>query len=278
MSPLQQRSNERGKSSGSTKDHVASSAGGGQRRGRRFAGSRAGRGRAGCRSARSAADGSADIAVGNRNGSAGANRGKRDGGSARTSRPISDPDEVGAGDAGLVGVMDHDAAVAEESTDTGDKSSIVVRVGRGGARSLELAVLARVVTDLAGLGLSGITGGLFAALIRVQVSKSSSAVAALGDRLVMDVVRERALAFGETGDGDLELDAAAAADRGGDNGAANGGVLTVGQRGSVNSTGGVVGDDGSIAELASGAGVASGGDSGGGSENEGSTAHFDGVC
>ncbi|EKG19508.1 hypothetical protein MPH_03372 [Macrophomina phaseolina MS6] len=127
--PLQQRSSEGGKHSSSTEDDLPHGTRRRQRRGRSLGGSldgiRRGRsdGGAGDTTGRNA-----DVAVGYRSGSARAVRRKHGGRSAGTDGTIGDPHEIGAGDAGLVGEMDHDATVAEESTNPGNKSSIVVRV------------------------------------------------------------------------------------------------------------------------------------------------------
>lgn len=183
--------------------------------------------------------------------------------------------------------MDNDAAVAEEGTNSGDQSGVVVGVAvelvsnkilearmnhlpLRVARSAELAVLAREITDLAALRLVGVTGGILAALVGVKVSKRLGAVAILGNRLVVDVVRVWAIVERETRDGDLELDTSAAADRGGSHRATNGGVLAVGESGDVDSAGRVVGND-------SGVGSGSGGGRAGDSEEEGGATHLDGV-
>ena len=49
-------------------------------------------------------------------------------------------------------------------------------------------MLAREITDLAGLRLSRVARRLFAALVWVQVSEGTRAVAVGGDRRVVDVV------------------------------------------------------------------------------------------
>ena len=75
-------------------------------------------------------------------------------------------------------------------------------------------MLAAQVTDLASLGLAGIADRHLAALVRVEVSASSSAVAIAGDRLLVDVVHEWAALCWQTRDRDGELNASAIASGG----------------------------------------------------------------
>jgi hypothetical protein len=68
------------------------------------------------------------------------------------------------------------------------------------------SVLAAQVTSLARLGLGRIAGRDLAALVRVQVRAGSSAVAVLGDGLLVDVVQEWTASIGKARELDGELD------------------------------------------------------------------------
>lgn len=70
-------------------------------------------------------------------------------------------------------------------------------------------MLAGQITSLAGLGLGSIADGNFAALVGVQVSTCTSAVAVRWNRLLVNVVHERTALGRKTRDGDREFDASA---------------------------------------------------------------------
>lgn len=70
-------------------------------------------------------------------------------------------------------------------------------------------MLAAQITSLARLGLAGVAGRDLAALVRVQVRASRSAVAVLGDGLLVDVVQEGATSVREARELDREADTGA---------------------------------------------------------------------
>ena len=72
--------------------------------------------------------------------------------------------------------------------------------------SSDVAILSAVVARLARLWLAGIADGDLAALVRVKMGTSGSAVAVLRDWLLVDVVHERTPGGWEAGEGDAELD------------------------------------------------------------------------
>lgn len=87
--------------------------------------------------------------------------------------------------------MEHEAAVAEEGADAVNGRGELVEVGRRvgiAAVEFNLAVLASEIAYLAGLGNGRVARGHLAALIWVEVSQSGSAVAVVGDRLIVNVV------------------------------------------------------------------------------------------
>ena len=97
--------------------------------------------------------------------------------------------EVGAGQAGCVGSVDDDGAVAEEAGGTLNGGGIEVEVGSfEGAAAGDVTVLAAEIADLAGLWLGRVTGRLFTAYVGVEVGKGGGAVAGGWNGLVVDVV------------------------------------------------------------------------------------------
>ena len=153
-------------------------------------------------------------------------------------------DEVGASDAGLVGVVHHDALVAEEADGAGRAADVLVRVGGGVVRAGHAAVLAAQVADLARGGRGGVADGVLAALVRVQVRHGGRAVAVGGHRLLVDVVQEGPAGRGEPGERDLEADADAAGRGHGLHGPAHRRLGRIRQRGHVHGAERVVGHDG----------------------------------
>lgn len=96
-------------------------------------------------------------------------------------------DEVGTSQACGVCVVENKRGITEESRVAGNKRRVGVgELGREGIRG-DLAIFAAEVTDLAGLGAGSITWRLVAALGRIEMAKSSSAVAT-SCRLDVEVV------------------------------------------------------------------------------------------
>lgn len=109
-------------------------------------------------------------------------------------------------------------------------------------------MLAAQVTDLASSRHRRVARLSLATNVRVQVSKSLSAVAALWYRLNVNVVEERAAFSGQVGEIDSEVYAASRGVCRGDDSSADS-ILT--DAGFVGGAGWVVGDGSGIAELAS---------------------------
>lgn len=86
-------------------------------------------------------------------------------------------DEVGTSQTCSVCVVENKRGITEEGRVTGNKRRVGVgELGREGIRG-DLAIFAAEVTDLASLGAGSITGGLITTLGRIEMAKSSSAVA-----------------------------------------------------------------------------------------------------
>jgi hypothetical protein len=117
-----------------------------------------------------------------------------------------------------------------------------------------VSVFSAQITRLARLGLARIANRDLAALVRVQMGASSSAVAVGGHRLLVQVVHEGATSSGQAGEGDAELDADAVRGRDGSDGAADGAAFLDGQRSDVAGAGGAVGDLGRGGGLRAGEG------------------------
>jgi hypothetical protein len=114
--------------------------------------------------------------------------------------------EVGAGNAGLVGKVDHDAAISHKCSIAGDSGDVLVDVAvccvsgasigscvmsnlRGGEALVSgLSVFAREIADLAGSGSRSVAGRSLATDEGVNVSTGGSAVAIGGDGVIMNVV------------------------------------------------------------------------------------------
>lgn len=115
-------------------------------------------------------------------------------------------DEVGASNAGLVGIVDHDAAVTHEGAVAGDGGDVLVNVtvlyvsdkaiadvdmrilrGREGHVG-GLAMLAGKVTDLASSRGRSVAGRVLAAQEGIHVCARSRAVARAGNGVVVNVV------------------------------------------------------------------------------------------
>lgn len=120
------------------------------------------------------------------------------------------PHKVSTVDARLVGEMDDNRAIAEESANTLLSGKILVDVRLLEAGGLDLAVFSAVVADLAGFWLGLVAGGVFAADEGVEMGEGLGAVAIFGDRLVVDMISERAFSLEETAEVDVEFDALAA--------------------------------------------------------------------
>lgn len=84
--------------------------------------------------------------------------------------------------------MEDEAPVAKEGAGAANEGGVVIGVGGGKRVVGDLAVLARKVANLAGLGGGGVAGGALAALEGVEVAQSIGAVAVGGHGLVVDVV------------------------------------------------------------------------------------------
>jgi hypothetical protein len=90
--------------------------------------------------------------------------------------------------------VDGDGTVADEGSVSGDQAEEIIRVFAGIVGCLEastLSVLAREVTDFAGLWVIGIARSGLSTLVGVQMSLGSGAVAISWDGLVVNVVLER---------------------------------------------------------------------------------------
>lgn len=105
----------------------------------------------------------------------------------RIARPAGEL-EAGARQAGGVGGVDGDGAVADEGADAHGVGGVEVEVGGLEGRGGDFAVLAAQVTHLAGLGLGVVARGYLAADVGVQMGEGAGAGAGGGDRLVVDVV------------------------------------------------------------------------------------------
>lgn len=86
--------------------------------------------------------------------------------------------------------MHDDGAIAEKGARPLLGGGVEVEVGvlEGAVGGGDVAEFAGEVADLAGLRLGGVAGGLFAALVGVEVGARRGAVAVGGDGLVVDVV------------------------------------------------------------------------------------------
>lgn len=120
------------------------------------------------------------------------------------------PHKVRTIDTGLVGEMDDNRAIAEESANTRLRGKIIINVGLLEAGALDLAVFAAVVADLAGFWLGFVAGGIFAADEGVEMGEGLGAVAVFGDGLVVDVVGVWAFSLEETVEVNIEFDTLAA--------------------------------------------------------------------
>lgn len=134
-------------------------------------------------------------------------------------------------------------------------------------------MLAAQVTDLASGWLLGVAGRLFAANEGVQVGQGLCAVAIRRDRLVVNVVEERAAFSGKTCNVDLDLDRKTRANRRGDDGTADRNLWLV-ENGLVDGGRRVVQVLNGITELASGLFLGDGEDAQGG-DDKGGVEHFE---
>lgn len=134
--------------------------------------------------------------------------------------------EVCASNASLVGQVDDDGLVAEEGDVAGQGRKEIVGVSgmqlamlpvkaagsnsrSAQRRSVDLAVLAREISNLA-IGLSaGVTRRRLAALVGVEMGASSRAVAILGHSFLVDVVQEWTELGRQAGERDLNGNALA---------------------------------------------------------------------
>lgn len=101
---------------------------------------------------------------------------------------VSDLDEVGAGDAGLVGEVHDETPVAEEGAGALYERGVGVVEGELEGVGVGLAVLGAQVADLAGLGALGVTGRVVGSDEGVEVRERLRAVAVLGHGGDVEVV------------------------------------------------------------------------------------------
>lgn len=102
--------------------------------------------------------------------------------------------------------MERDTSVAEETSKTSDSGGEVVNVAGGEWVGSDLAIFAREVANLAGLGESRVADGGFAAEEGIDVAQGRRTVAVGGDWEGVEVVEEWTSTGWKAGERDSELD------------------------------------------------------------------------